>query len=171
MNTQAQPLIPIGTRVTHWDGSRGTHGKGTIIAYNGISASNYVRTNFKEAVELAAKAGLLGGLVNSMYDGTRYPYVVQFDPREPYEGETEHCKEMRLEYPRGYKDVYGVEDTRPIEPFESIFPNDEVLHMARRWHEKLQEWSPWEVISAETYQIIGPGLSNTAEWQRCSRAG
>lgn len=168
MNNKVKTLLPIGTRVTHWDGKRGTHGKGTIIAYNGVSPDNYLRTNFKDAVEIAAKAGLLGGLVTASYDGGRYPYVVQFDPRQILEGETEQEKTMREKYPRGYKDVYGVDDTLRIEPAESIFPNNTVQIMARHWHEDRQEWSSWEEVSKETYEVL-QSSSDAAQWQLCVR--
>lgn len=145
MNTkEITTLLPIGTRVTHWDGKRGsTHGKGTIIAYNGVSPSSYIRENFTEAVNMAAKAGLLNGLAGAMYDGQRYPYVVQFDPREAYEGESERSIEMRLNYPRGYKDVYGVEDTNAIEPYESIFTRAGAMIMMRKWDVENKKWDPW----------------------------
>ncbi len=167
MTENTQVLLPLGTRVTHWKGGVGTHGVGTIIAYNGVSPSNYVRTNFKEAVEMAVSAGLAGALIGSMYDGVRYPYVVQFDPRQ--KNDPNDVNKIGEKYPRGYKDVYGMEDTNPLIPAENIFPNDEVQYMARHWHEKLQEWGAWEVISAETYAVIGPGLSSDSEWQCCAR--
>jgi hypothetical protein len=167
MNENQRILLPIGTRVTHFHG--GGHGKGTILAYNGISANNYIKTNFEEAVEMAANAGLMDALVNSMYDGVRCPYVVQFDPRQPHEDENKFDIELRTKYPRGYKDVYEFDSVFPLEPNENIFPNDEVQYMARHWHEGLQQWGGWEVISAETYAAIGPGLSSTSEWQCCAR--
>ncbi len=91
----AQKLLPLQTRVKHFDGGPDTHGTGTIVAYNGAKSSSYLETNFEKAVELASEAGLLGGLVNSFYSGERCPYVVHWDPSE--------------KYPEGYKDVYEPE--------------------------------------------------------------
>lgn len=85
-------LLPINTRVTHFDGGPDTHGKGTIIGYNGVQSNTYLKENFKEGVEMAAEAGLLGAVIASMYSSDRCPYVVKFDPRE--------------KYPEGYQDVY-----------------------------------------------------------------
>ena len=104
--------LPIGQRVTHFDGGPGTHGKGTIVAYNGVKADSYGLANLKNAAELidtadaSAKSALFNGLVSSLYDGTRCPYVVQWDPQP--EG-----TEMRKKYPDGYRDVYG-DEARPI---------------------------------------------------------
>jgi len=57
MNTKT--LLPLNTRVKHFDGGPNTHGMGTIVAYNGINPSTYLETNLKDAAELASKAGLL----------------------------------------------------------------------------------------------------------------
>jgi hypothetical protein len=100
-------LLPIGQRVTHFNGGPDTHGKGTIVGYNGVKANAYAQTNLKDTSELVAgvespvREILVGGIANGFYDGKRYPYIVQFDPRE--------------EYPNGYKDVYGPNAIRPIE--------------------------------------------------------
>lgn len=87
-------LLPIGTRVKHFDGSSITHGKGTIVEYNGQPRNDYAEKNLVEVAELAATAGCLNGLVNSFYDKDRYPYVVQWDG--------------------GYKDVYGPDSLTEI---------------------------------------------------------
>lgn len=164
--TKQQTLLPLGARVTHWDGKRGsTHGKGTIIAYNGVSPSSYLRDNFTEAVNMAAGAGLLGGLVTAMYDGQRYPYIVQFDPREAYEGESDMSKELRLKYPRGYKDCYGVEDTFAIEPLENIFPTPQTMIMMRVWWVSDKTWAPWIEASQDVYEI----RKNDPDYQFCVR--
>lgn len=166
--TKQQTLLPIGARVTHWNGGRGTHGKGTILAYNGVSPSSYIRENFTEAVNMAAGAGLLGGLVSAMYDGQRYPYVVQFDPREAYEGESDQSKELRLKYPRGYKDFYGVEDTFAIEPNENIFPTPEAVAMIRLWDEEKQQWEEWTETTRELCErAYIPNQTN--DYQLCMR--
>lgn len=94
-------LLPIGQRVTHFDGGKDTHGKGTIVAYNGIEPNNYLNEKPKDAIELAGQAGLLSGLIGSFYDKTRCPYVVHWDPSE--------------RYPNGYKDVYEPESINAIE--------------------------------------------------------
>ena len=164
--TKQQTLLPIGTRVTHFDGKReSTHGKGTILAYNGVSPSSYIRENFKEAVNMAAGAGLLGGLVSAMYDGQRYPYIVQFDPREPYVGESKHSEELRLKYPRGYKDFYGVEDTFAIEPNENIFPTPQTMVMMRVWWTNGETWGAWIEASNEAYEAH----KNDPNYQFCVR--
>lgn len=110
MTTQAQ-LLPINTRVTHFDGGPSTHGKGTIVAYNGIKPNNYLKENFKEGVEMAAEAGLLGGVVNSLYDSVRCPYVVQWDYRQEFFNEFPHLKDR---YPDGYRDVYETSSVNEI---------------------------------------------------------
>ena len=106
-------LLPIGQRVTHFEGGPGTHGKGTIVGYNGIEPNGYAQTNLKEATQIAGsvedtalKASLLGGIVNSFYDKTRCPYIVQWDPRND-------DSEIARKYPNGYKDVYG-DECKPI---------------------------------------------------------
>ncbi len=89
MNQQVtKELLPIKTRVYHWSGDpKSGHGAGTIIAYNGITASNWAQKNLREAAEMADSVGLLGGLVSSFYGGDRCPYVVQWDNglKEVYE--------------------------------------------------------------------------------------
>jgi hypothetical protein len=72
-------LLPLKTRVSHFDGGPSNHGFGTIIDYNGIRPNTYAKENLKEAAEMAGEVGLLGGLINGMYDGVRCPYVVQWD--------------------------------------------------------------------------------------------
>lgn len=72
-------LLPLESRVTHFDGGASSHGLGTIIRYNGVTPNEYMKTNFKDAVDLAGQAGLLGGLLTSAYDGQRCPYVVKWD--------------------------------------------------------------------------------------------
>lgn len=162
-------LLPIGTRVTHWNGARGTHGKGTIIAYNGIKPNNYLNTNFKDAVELAGKAGLLNALLSSSYDGVRWPYIVQFDPRETYEGESELSAQLRTKYPRGYKDVYG-DEMKPLEPDENIFPNDCIQVMSRCWNvNNNNKWSPWITMSIDLYKKYSSDEELSKTWQFCVR--
>jgi len=86
-------LLPLQTRVAHFDGGPSTHGMGTIVAYNQTNPlSLYTKEHLAEAAEIAAKGGMMESLVNSAYDGTRCPYVVHWDP----------C----AKYPKGYKDVY-----------------------------------------------------------------
>jgi hypothetical protein len=126
MTTQHTTLLPIGQRVTHFDGGLGTHGKGTIIEYNGIQPDTYAQQNPLEAAQMVmAAAGadatlrsqLAGGLVNSFYDGTRCPYVVQWDPRND-------DSEIGKKYPNGYKDVYELASINPILP-KGIIPKRE----------------------------------------------
>lgn len=85
-----EELLPKGSRVNHTG-----HGHGTIVDYNGTQKNKYLEDKPEEAIALAAKAGMLGAMVSSFYDGERCPYVVHFDPRE--------------KYPQGYKDVYEKE--------------------------------------------------------------
>lgn len=141
-------LYPIGFRVTHWDGGPQTHGTGTIIAYNGVSPLEYLRTNFKDAVEMAGEAGLIDGLVSSMYDRVRCPYVVRWDVRK---GDTEFDNEKREKYPRGYKDVYEHDSIRPLHEGWTIFPNAYTRVMGRTWMQAKQEWGPWMLVPEETY--------------------
>lgn len=93
-------LHPIGTRVSHFDGGPYTHGKGKIVAYNEAPPNQYLKSHFQEGVEMAAKAGLLDGVVDSFYDGERCPYVIQWDPSD--------------KYPQGYKDVYEPDSIRVL---------------------------------------------------------
>jgi hypothetical protein len=86
-------LLPIGTLVYH-DG----HGNGTIVAYNSIQQNTYVEANLgSPEVAAAVSAGLGEAIVSSFYSGSRYPYVVQFEPSD--------------RFPTGYKDVYDVDGT------------------------------------------------------------
>lgn len=163
---QKQELLPIGTRVTHWDGDPGTHGKGTIIGYNGVQPSRYLQTNFKDAVEMADKVGLLDGLVNSMYDGQRCPYIVQFDPRP--DGGDELDAKVRAKYPRGYRDVYEVDSVRPYPNAEqplNIFPHDWCRILGRRWDEANKSWTPWLLVSEEIYTQWGERPEIKNDWQ------
>jgi hypothetical protein len=109
-------LLPIGQRVTHFDGGPGTHGKGTIVEYNGIKPDTYAQQNPVQAAQMiVAAAGadstlrsqLAGALVDSFYDGTRCPYVVQWDPRND-------DSDIGKKYPKGYKDVYEPDSIRAI---------------------------------------------------------
>ena len=106
-------LLPIGQRVTHFEGGPGTHGKGTIVGYNGVEPNNYAQQNPGQAAALVGqvvdpqvKVMLADGLINSFYDAGRYPYVVQWDPRND-------GSDFAKKYPEGYKDVYG-DEARPI---------------------------------------------------------
>jgi len=110
MNTNNE-LLPIGTRVTHFDGGPNTHGKGVIVAYNGAQPNSYLEEKPAEAIELASKAGLLGGLVSGFYSSARCPYVVHYDPSE--------------KYPQGYKDVYEPDSIRVVQP--QVFKKDDKL--------------------------------------------
>jgi hypothetical protein len=109
-------LLPIGQRVTHFQGGPGTHGKGTIVAYNGVKPDSYAAKKPAEAAQMVAdcftdpaiKAAMLGGLVNSFYDGVRCPYVVQWDPRKD-------DSDIAKKYPNGYRDVYEPDCVTPIE--------------------------------------------------------
>jgi hypothetical protein len=108
-----QALLPIGQRVTHFDGGPGTHGKGTIVAYNGVKADDYAKTHLKDAagmvgaVESPLREQLLGAMVDSFYDGKRCPYVVQWDPRND-------DSDIGKKYPSGYKDVYEPDSINAI---------------------------------------------------------
>lgn len=107
-------LLPIGQRVTHFEGGQGTHGKGTIVAYNGVQPDNYAAKNPAKAAEIVAgcssdpklKETMAGALVNSFYNSDRYPYVVQWDSRTD-------DSDIARKYPNGYKDVYG-DELQPI---------------------------------------------------------
>lgn len=108
-------LLPIGQRVTHFDGGPSTHGKGTIIAYNGVKPDSYAAKHPVEAANMVAncfsdtaiKNAMLGALTHSFYDNVRCPYVVQWDPRND-------DSDIGKKYPKGYKDVYG-DECRPIQ--------------------------------------------------------
>lgn len=93
MNTT---LLPIGTRVKH-----SGHGPGTIQAYNNTPPNNYAAEHLcSPHVGMAVTAGLGAAIVSSLYDGGRFPYVIQFDPTE--------------QYPDGYKDVYALDDVEAL---------------------------------------------------------
>jgi hypothetical protein len=169
MSTDKKNLLPIGTRVTHWDGAPNTHGKGTIIGYNGIEPMSYLQSNFKEAVELAASVGLEGGLINAMYDKNRCPYIVQFDVRV---GDSDLDIEKRNKYPRGYRDTYEVDSVQPWpnpnHPL-NIFPNDWVTVMGRQWDEKAKNWGPWLITPEHLYLKRKDDVSINKDWQFCAR--
>jgi hypothetical protein len=83
-------MLKIGTRVNH-----SGHGLGTIVAYNGQKPNTYAENNLGgEVVAQAVQMGLGQAIVNSLYDGTRFPYVIQYDS--------------------GYKDVYSLTDVTAI---------------------------------------------------------
>jgi len=108
-------LLRIGQRVTHFDGGPNTHGKGTIVAYNGVKPDSYAAKKPVEAANMVAncfsdpkiKEAMLGALTHSFYDGTRCPYVVHWDPRND-------DSEIGKKYPQGYKDVYEPDSIREI---------------------------------------------------------
>jgi hypothetical protein len=107
-------LLPIGQRVTHFDGGPSTHGKGTIVAYNNIKPNEYAEANPAEAARAVdsikdpqLKGAMLGAVVNSFYHGGRCPYVVQWDPRND-------DSDIGKKYPNGYKDVYEPDSVRAI---------------------------------------------------------
>lgn len=165
-----QKLIPLGTRILHWNGSG--HGKGTIIAYNDVPENSYLRQNFGDAISLAAQGGtaMMGGLVNSMYDGARYPYVVQFDPRVEEENEHPRHVEVRQKYPRGYKDVYtGGSDSTELTLIDepNIFPNDTIRRMGRCWENN--QWSNWAEVTDADYTMLQENKEVIENWQFCVR--
>lgn len=92
-------LLPIGSRVTHFDGGEFTHGKGTIIGYNGVSDSTkaleVIASGELDSQPDAVQQLVVKGAICGAYSGSRCPYVVHFDPSE--------------KYPDGYKDVYEVD--------------------------------------------------------------
>ena len=85
-------LLPINSRVSHFDGGPDTHGVGTIVDYNLMKQNAYAKERLVEATDLAASLGCLDLLADGFYHGDRYPYVVQWDPS--------------AKYPQGYRDVY-----------------------------------------------------------------
>lgn len=100
--TTEQTLLPIGTKVRHFDGGPDTHGIGTIIGYNGVEenpkAFEYLKlaeSGPSEVQELAAAVAF-----TSMYSKDRYPYVVRFSPSK--------------EHPDGLKEVYGPSEVFPV---------------------------------------------------------
>lgn len=101
-----QELLPIGQRVTHFDGGEHTHGSGTIVAYNNISEPShdlqYVAKMMEEpgTSHPEIQSFLVQSAVAGMLNGQRCPYVVHWDPSE--------------KYPEGYKDVYERESINPI---------------------------------------------------------
>lgn len=169
MSDQQQKLLPIGTRVTHWDGAPNTWGKGTIVAYNQVEPCSYLQTNFTEAIQMANEAGLLGGILGMVYDRTRCPYVVQWDIRV---GDTDFDKEKREKYPRGYRDVYEHDSVRAYPTEETpmnIFPNDWVRVMGRQWREKENRWGPWLITPEELYLERKDNETVKQDWQFCVR--
>jgi hypothetical protein len=162
LNKEEKPkLLPIGSRVTHFSGDDSTHGKGTIIGYNGTQPNQYLKTNFMDAVKLAAEARLVDGLVNSMYDGARYPYIVRWDICQ---GDSPRDIEMRSKYPRGYKDVYG-DECKPINNGQNIFPNTWCRIMGRMWNYQTGTWSEWLMVSEEMYKERCEEETVLKEWE------
>ena len=155
--------MPIGTRVTHFDGDpRYTHGKGTIVAYNGIEPNRYLQTNFKDAVEIAGETGLLDAVFSSMYDKNRCPYVVRFDI---------HPDKLDM-YPRGYKDVYEHTSVKPLSPSKNIFPSDDIAIMMRVWDMRVDEgksmkypkWTDWAPITHDEYVRLAKQADQNVEF-------
>lgn len=77
--------MKVGDRITHFG-----HGPGVIIALNQTGRNKYFEEKPMDAVRLARAAGLIDGLVNSLYSADRYPFIVKFDD--------------------GYQDAYAEED-------------------------------------------------------------
>jgi hypothetical protein len=76
----------VGDRVVHFG-----HGPGTVVRLNTTPKNNYFEEKPVDVLKTAAgNSALLKGLVDSLYDGERYPYVVKFD--------------------KGYQDVYSEND-------------------------------------------------------------
>lgn len=147
IRVKQKELLPIGTRVTHYDGGPNTHGEGTIIAYNGVEPSSYLKSNFNDAVEIAGATGLLSGIIGMGYSKDIFPYVVRWDVR------TSDTK-WATEYPKGYKDVYGPESIRLSTIPSNIFPsNNDVLIMARYGICSIA-WSPWRPMDEASYQLV-----------------
>lgn len=79
-------MLKIGAKVYH-----SGHKFGTIVAYNGQSANQYVEQNLGEPIlNQAIYSGLCDAIVKSFYNGDRFPYVIKFDS--------------------GYQDVYALTD-------------------------------------------------------------
>jgi hypothetical protein len=104
---QPTKLLPIGHRIKHFNGGSGTHGLGKIVGYNGQMGNIYADEKFKDAAEISVAAGLGTAFVNSLYDGIRYPYIIQFD--------------------NGYKDVYGLDSIRSFDGDEIFFAEEGLL--------------------------------------------
>lgn len=156
MSEQKAELLPIGTRVTHWHGGADTHGKGTIVAYNFVEPSEYLKTNFKDAVEIASKGQVVDGLIRSFYDKDRYPYLVHFDPSAAY--------------PKGYRDVYGPDSIQPLENGLNIFPNDWTRVVGRRWDDHFKTWTPWLEFPEDAYhEYVAAGNDVKEKWEFCVR--
>ena len=85
-------MLPKGTRVLH--NFTNGHGEGTVVGHNGVRENRYFKEKPQDAAKIAGATGLLPALVNSIYDGERYPNVVQWD--------------------NGYKDVYADSDLKDI---------------------------------------------------------
>jgi hypothetical protein len=83
-------MLKEGARVYH-----SGHGLGTIVALNTRKPNSYAAENLGgEVVAMAVGLGLGSAIVDSFYDGARFPYVIQFDS--------------------GYKDVYALDDVTEI---------------------------------------------------------
>ena len=97
-------IKPIGTPVKHFG-----HGKGVIIGYNGqppVDLDQQLEQIQAIKEDNPDASGILdgvfvGGMMNAVYNGDRFPYVVKFEPRK--------------EYPEGYQDVYCNDDLEFID--------------------------------------------------------
>ncbi len=82
--------VPLGTRVTHFDGGEGTHGHGTIIEVrkpNGSQPADLEKTAEVLAVQNLSNEGkgiVIAGAVASLYSAVRCPYVVKWDRNEAF---------------------------------------------------------------------------------------
>lgn len=105
-------LMPIGTRVIHFDDPSCGHGFGTVIGYNGVKPNAYLEEKGAEALVLAAKADLLAPVFASTYDGVRCPYVVRWDRNPEFFRTHPH---LLIRFPNmQFEEVYGAELT-PVE--------------------------------------------------------
>ena len=83
-----QKLLPIGTLINH-----SGHGPGKIIGHNNVTsqAADYAMSNRGQQVlkdiPPEVKPTMAAGIISSIYNGDRYPYIILFDS--------------------GYKDVYS----------------------------------------------------------------
>jgi hypothetical protein len=102
-------LFPVGSLFYHTG-----HKFGVIVGHNGGRKidNEEINETIKKSAEIdrthdggnkvssIAAAALLSGIYS---DGTRYPYIIQYEPRESF---YERSPELREKYPNGYRDVY-----------------------------------------------------------------
>lgn len=105
-------LLPIGTRVVHFDGEPSSHGVGTITSYNTNEESSYSME--KTMLILKDVPALSSMLAATLYSNTQFPYTVMWD--------------------HGYQDVYEPESL-------NVYSGDTVDYLLLKERHRVRDMS------------------------------